>query len=103
MPVRADDLRRARELSFTARTLSGTEAAAWGLANAACDDEAALDALVASHAARIAANSAGAVAAIKDLFALSTSGQPLAERLEEEVRRDYPITDTMDRLAGFKA
>ena len=96
-------LRRARELSFTARTFTGTEAATWGLANAACDDEAALDALVAGHAGRIAANSAGAVAAIKDLFALSTSGKPLAERLDEEVRRDYPITDTMDRLAGFKA
>ena len=96
-------MRRARELSFTARTFSGTEAAAWGLANAACEDEAALDALVTEYASRIAANSAGAVAAIKDLFALSTSGQPLSDRLEEEVRRDYPIDDTMDRLAGFKA
>lgn len=96
-------LRRARELSFTARTFSGAEAAAWGLANAACEDEAALDALVADHAARIAANSAGAVAAIKDLFALSTSGKALDERLEEEVRRDYPIDDTMERLSDFKA
>lgn len=96
-------LRRARELSFTARTFTGAEAAAWGLANEACADEAALDALVARRCAEVAANSAGAVAAIKDLFALAAENRPLTEALEEEVRRDYPIGDAPERLARFKA
>lgn len=96
-------LRRARELSFTARTFSGTEAMTWGLANEACEDEAALDALIAKRAGQIAANSQTAVAAGKDLFALAAENRPLTEALEEEVRRSYPITDTDERLAQFKA
>ena len=96
-------MRRARELSFTARTFTGAEAAEWGLANAVCADEAALDALVADHAGRIAKNSAGAVAAIKDLFGLAAENRPLPEALEEEVRRGYEIGDTAERLAQFKA
>ena len=95
-------LRRARELSFTGRVFTGAEAAAWGLANEAVPDEAALDALTAERAAAIAANSAGAVAAYKDLYALAAERRPLAEALEEEVRRQYAISDTAERLAQFK-
>ena len=95
-------LRRARELSFTGRTFSGEEAAAWGLANEAAADEAALDALVAARAGMIASNSAGAVAAYKDLYALAAERRPLGEAVEEEVRRAYDIQDTAERLAAFK-
>lgn len=96
-------LRRARELSFTARTFTGTEAAAWGLANEAVADEAALAALVAKRAGQITQNSAGAIAAIKDLFGLSAENRPLTDALSEELRRSYDITDTDERLAQFKA
>ena len=94
--------RRAAELSFTGRTFTGAEAARWGLANAAVPDEAALDALIAERAGAIARNSPGAVAAYKDLFALAAERRPLAEALKEEVRRQYAIDDTAERLAAFK-
>lgn len=94
-------LRRARELSFTARTFTGAEAAAWGLANEAAADEAALDALVEDRCRRIVANSQAAVAASKDLFALAAENRPLAEALKEEVARDYDIRDTEERLSVF--
>ena len=95
-------LRRAKDLSFTGRTFTGAEAYEWGLAAACCPDEAALDALTAERAAMIAENSPGAVAAYKDLYALAAERRPLADALEEEVRRQYDIQDTADRLAGFK-
>ena len=95
-------LRRARELSYTGRTFTGAEAARWGLANEAVPDETTLDALVAERAGAIAANSPGAVAAYKDLYGLAAERRPLAEAVEEEVRRRYDIDDTAERLAAFK-
>ena len=95
-------LRRARELSFTGRIFSGAEAAAWGIANEAVPDEAALAALTSERAAQIAANSPGAVAAYKDLYALATERRPLADAVREEVARQYDISDTAERLAAFK-
>jgi enoyl-CoA hydratase/carnithine racemase len=95
-------VRRAKELSFTARTFMGSAAAAWGLANEAVADQAALDALVAERTAAIVANSAGSVAAFKDLYDLSQQGMSVAAALDEEVDRSYEaITDTAHRLAGF--
>jgi len=95
-------MRRAKELSYTARTFSGAEAAAWGLANEAVADKAALDALVAERASQIAANSQATVAAIKDLHRVAEA-MPLAAGLVEELARDYPeIQDTEARLAQFK-
>ncbi len=95
-------MRRARELSYTARTFTGEEAAAWGLAQEACADEGALEALVAQRAGEIAANSPGAVRAYRALHALAEERRPLAEAVREEVARRFEIEDTEERLAGFK-
>ncbi len=90
---------RARELSYTARTFTGLEAAAWGLATRSVPrDE--LDAAVAELAGVIVANSAGSLAAYKDLYraALDTH---LAEGLRYEAATPYAIPDTDERLRSF--
>ena len=95
-------MRRAKELSYTARTFTGAEAASWGLANEAVADKAALDALVAKRASEIAKNSKATVAAIKDLHRVAET-MPIEAGLAEEIVRDYPdIADTEERLAQFK-
>lgn len=95
-------VRRAKELSFSARTFLGTEAVELGVANAAVADKDALDALVAERAQQIAANSGAAVTAFKDLYALSQEGQGIEAGLKQEFAREYPdISDTAERLAGF--
>ena len=99
---RAVGLRRARELSFTARTFTGRDAAQWGLALEAVADKAALDALVSERAGQITANSQGSISAYKDLFKLAAEDGPIEEALREEMNREYPeITDTAERLKGF--
>lgn len=100
--ARAVGVRRARELSFTARTFTGAEAAAWGLAVEAAPDKGALDALVAARAEAIAAASPGAVSAYKKLYALHEESLPIEEALRAEVELDFPeIDDTAPRLKGF--
>ncbi|MEL7488027.1 MAG: enoyl-CoA hydratase-related protein, partial [Pseudomonadota bacterium] len=100
--ARAAGVRRARELSFTARTFSGADAARWGLANEAVPDKDALDALTAERAAEIAAASPGAVSAYKKLYRLHEEYRPLEDALQEEIDRDFPeITDTAERLKAF--
>lgn len=95
-------VRKAKELSFTARTFLGEEAVRLGVANQAAANKEALDALVQNYAARIAANSRPTVAAIKDLYALSQQNQPMDKALPMELSREYPdIDDTNERLAGF--
>lgn len=91
---------RARELSYTARTFTGTEAAAWGLAMRSVP-LADLDAAVAELATEISGNSTGSLTAYKDLYreALQSS---LAEGLSYEATTDYPITDTEERVASFR-
>ena len=102
--ARAVGVRRARELSFTARTFSGAEAAEWGLANAAAADKEALDALVSRRAEEIARASRGAVSAYKKLYRLHEEMRPLEEGLAEEIRLDFPeIDDTQKRLQSFGA
>ncbi|HEX9991406.1 MAG TPA: enoyl-CoA hydratase/isomerase family protein [Acidimicrobiales bacterium] len=91
---------RARELSYTARTFTGAEAAAWGLAVAA-HPLADLDAAVADLAARIAANSRGSLAAYKDLYRAG-EGATTAEALAYEASAAYPIDDTEERVAAFR-
>lgn len=92
---------KARELSFTARTVKGPEAAAIGLASAAVP-RAELDAHVAELCARIIANSAGALAAYKDLYR-RTDGLPLDAGLAYEAGREYPLNDSAERLKEFLA
>jgi enoyl-CoA hydratase/carnithine racemase len=100
--ARAVGVRRARELSFTARTFTGADAVAWGMAVEAAPDKAGLDALVASRVDAIAAASAGAVSAYKKLYAVHEEGLPLEKALQAEVELDFPeIDDTMERLKGF--
>lgn len=100
--ARAVGVRRARELSFSARRFSGADAKAWGLANEAYADKSALDENTHACASAIAAASPGAVSAYKDLYRLHETNHPLEDALTEEVDRDYPaIDDTNQRLAAF--
>lgn len=100
--ARAVGVRRARELSYSARAFTGAEAARWGLANEALKDKAALDAQVAARAAAIAQASRGAVSAYKKLYALHEELPPIEEALSTEVELDFPeIDDTAARLKEF--
>ena len=95
-------VRKAKELSYTARTFRGDEAVRMGVANEAVADKDTLDARVAERAAEITANSAAAVAAIKDLYGQAQQGRGILEGLEQELASEYPdITDTDERLSRF--
>lgn len=101
--ARAVGVRRARELSYTAHTFTGADAAHWGLANEAFEDKSELDAQVANRAAEIAGASRGAVSAYKKLYALHEELRPLEEALATEVELEFPeIDDTAARLGEFR-
>ncbi len=91
---------RARELSMTARVFTGAEAAAMGMA---CRSVPAveLDDVVAELTSAIVANSAGSLAAYKDLYAASEQ-MGVADGLAYEAATVYPIDDTDERLASFR-
>ncbi len=91
---------RARELSYTARTFSGSDAAAWGLAAQSVPGQH-LDRTVAELAAAIAANSAGSVGAYKDLYRRALDFG-LTDGLAYEAETEYPIDDTEERVASFR-
>mgnify|MGYP000701339381 CR=1 FL=1 len=91
---------KARELSMTARMFSGAEAAEMGMACRSVP-AAELDAVVDELAAAIAGNSAGSLAAYKDLFAASDQ-MGVADGLAYEAATVYPIADTDERLASFR-
>ncbi len=96
-------IRKAKELSFTARVICGEEAERLGIANESLPGEAELDELVAARAAQIAGNSRAAVAAMKDLYRLSQQGHAIDDALEQELASDYTdILDTAARLAEFR-
>lgn len=93
---------KARELSYTARTLTGADAVALGLANAlAADDQ--LDAAIAGLIAEMRPNSAAAFAAYKDLYRRAEDSG-LADGLAYEADTNYPfdVADTEARLAAFR-
>ncbi len=92
---------RARELSFSARTFSGVEAARFGLALEAVP-LADLDAHVDELAASIAANSPGSIAAYKDLYRASENAG-LDDGLAYETATHYEVADVKERMAGFIA
>jgi len=95
-------VRRAKEMSFSARTVLGEEAVRLGIANTATEDVEKLDALVQERAAQIAGNSQAAVAAFKDLYNLAQTGIGMDDALHAELDHEYPdIQDTNERLAGF--
>ena len=96
-------VRKAKDMSFSARTVLGDEAVILGIANEAVEDKDALDALVDKRAGQIASNSQASVSAFKDLYNVAQSGLSMDDALKEEFSREYPdIKDTNDRLAGFK-
>jgi len=96
-------VRKAKDMSFSARTVLGDEAVRLGIANEAVEDKDALDALVDKRAYQIASNSQASVSAFKDLYNVAQSGLSMDDALKEEFSREYPdIKDTNDRLAGFK-
>ena len=96
-------VRKAKDMSFSARTVLGDEAVRLGIANEAVEDKDALDALVDKRAGQIASNSQASVSAFKDLYNVAQSGLSMDDALKEEFSREYPdIKDTNDRLAGFK-
>ena len=96
-------VRKAKDMSFSARTVLGDEAIRLGIANEAVEDKDALDALVDKRAGQIASNSQASVSAFKDLYNVAQSGLSMDDALKEEFSREYPeIKDTNDRLAGFK-
>ena len=92
-------LLKARELSFTAAIFTGTDAAAWGLANRAVPIED-LDATVESLAKRILLNSRESIAAYKTLYNQGASA-PVRAALDFEASTAFTIGDTQERLAEF--
>jgi enoyl-CoA hydratase len=90
---------RARELSYTGRTITGAEAAAWGLVARAVP-AAELDAAVAELVASITANSPAALAAYKDLYGVAME-TTLAEGLAREAAATHVVADAADRLTSF--
>ena len=91
---------KARELSMTARMFSGTEAAEMGMACRSVP-AAELGAVVDELAASIVGNSAGSLAAYKDLYSASEQ-MGVADGLAYEAATAYPIDDTDERLASFR-
>ena len=96
---RAVGIRMAREMAYTARSISGTEAAAIGLANYSVPHEA-LDAKVAELTDAMVANSAGSIAAYKDLF-IASQERGLSGGLAYEEDAVYRIEDSKDRIGSI--
>jgi len=91
---------RAKEMSLTARSISGAEAAQIGLAND-CAPAAELDDLVDSVLGRILDNSAHVLAAYKVLYR-DTEDRTLSAGLAFEAGTVFEIPDTAERLSGFR-
>jgi enoyl-CoA hydratase len=98
--VRAVGITRARALSYSARTFSGVEAAAWGLAVESVP-RTELDGVVAGWAGAVAANSPGALAAYKSLYATALD-VGLRDGLAVEAATTFTIGDTEERVAAFR-
>ncbi|MEO5899505.1 MAG: enoyl-CoA hydratase/isomerase family protein [Ilumatobacteraceae bacterium] len=98
--VAAVGITKARELSYTARTFTGAQAAAWGLVTCSVPaDE--LDQAVADLVAEVRSNSAGSLAAYKDLYRVALD-ETLSDGLQYEARTEYTIADTEPRIADFR-
>ena len=97
--IRAVGVARARELSYTARTFLGAEAAEMGMAVAAVPASD-LDATVADLATSIVSNSSDSIAAYKDLYR-NQQNNGLGAGLTFEYEADYDMSGAGDRVAGF--
>lgn len=92
--------RKARELSFTAETFTGREAAAWGIANRAVP-LAELEATVQALVNKILANSRDSLAAYKVLYNQG-SGRTVAEAVTFEEQSVFSISDSTERVEKFR-
>jgi enoyl-CoA hydratase/carnithine racemase len=97
--VQAVGITRARELSYTARTITGAEALSYGLAAHAVPADR-LDATVAEVAAAIVANSSEAIAAYKDLYR-NAQDRGLSDGLAFEYAATYRMGGSGARLDAF--
>lgn len=93
-------VQKARELSFTADTFTGREAAAWGLANRAVPLTE-LDAAVQTLTEKILANSRGSLAAYKVLYN-GGIGKTVTEAVEFEKQSKFVIEDSNERVEKFR-
>ncbi len=93
-------LRKARELSFTADTFTGCDAAAWGIANSAVP-LAELDTAIQKLTEKILANSRGSIAAYKTLYNQGV-GKTVAEAVEFEKQSRFVIADSNERIEKFR-
>lgn len=91
---------KARELSLTARTLTGQDALDLGLANVVAPLTE-LDAAITNLIEEMRPNSAESIAAYKDLYAIAEN-RGLVDGLIYEAATDYSIPDTDSRLAEFR-
>jgi len=91
---------KARELSYTADSITGKEAERIGLVNMAVPLEKLEEALQ-TMAKKIMANSPQSIAAYKKLYNANES-MVLQAALELEFKTEFDISDTMERLSGFK-
>ena len=90
---------KAREISFTARTFTGADAAEWGLANRSVPLDR-LDEAVKSLADEILQNSRESVGAYKVLYNKG-GGRTEKKALQFEEEKVFAISDTDERLAEF--
>jgi enoyl-CoA hydratase len=97
--IRAVGIARARDLSYTARTITGLDAFAYGMASHHAP-LAQLDELVRELAVAIAANSSDAIAAYKDLYR-NSQDRGLGEALTFEYETSYPMKGAGARLGTF--
>ncbi|WP_141566408.1 enoyl-CoA hydratase/isomerase family protein [Pseudonocardia sp. N23] len=99
--IRLVGVARARQLSYTAATFTGAQAAAWGMVTRSAPLTH-LDSAVGDLVDSVLANSQGSLAAYKDLYAHALDGAGLADGLAYESATGYPIPDTEERVAGFR-
>ncbi|MEL7533237.1 MAG: enoyl-CoA hydratase/isomerase family protein [Bacteroidota bacterium] len=93
-------MRKAKELSFTAEAISGTEAARIGLVNQAVP-LGELSHAVETLVAKVLGNSAQTIAAVKQLYQFGNT-HALPEGLQYELDYEMQLTDKTDKLKNFK-
>ena len=91
---------KAKELSFTADAITAQEAERIGLVNLACPADK-LEETLEAMVKRIMANSPQSIAAYKQLYN-TNEAMTLDQGLALEFGSEFPISDTEERLKGFK-
>lgn len=94
-------LRKAKEMSFTAQTISGREAAIIGLVNRAVPLDI-LEQSVEETASQIIENSAQTIAVVKDLYQYG-SRHGLEAGMKYETEYQANLTDKVNELANYRS